>query len=182
MEEPEQESEDGTESLEGCGAGRAVPQRLASRPTSARGPRQREQGRFPEALRGLPPPPLCPPAGPRPPPPALAATASPSPPLPPGPSLRAASDQRLPRTRLSIANRRPGPDTSLPAELEGDASPTSLSARTLPLSARATPPLLTKLRNHTTTALPTQVPPTCWRRTGSPVTLSLPPFNSPPPH
>lgn len=180
MEEPEQEREDGTESSQGCGAGEAVRQRLGVRPASPRVPGQREQGRLTGALRG-PPPPLCPPARPRPPPPAVAATASPSPPRPPGPSLRSASDQRPPRTRLSIANRRPGPDTSPSAELEGDASPTSLSARSLPLSARATPPPLTKLQNATTAARPSQDPPLCWRRTGSPVTLGLPPLDGPPP-
>lgn len=163
MEEPEQEREAGTESPKGCGARGAAPRRLFSRPASPKGPRQSGQGRFTGTLRGLPPPPLGPPARPRPPPPAVAATASPSPPRPLELSLRAASDQRPPRTRLSTANGRPGPDTSHAAELEADASPTSLSARPTPSSARATPPPLTKLPSDSTTALPTRVPPTCWR-------------------
>lgn len=140
-EQPEQEREDGTERPEGWGARGAAPPRLASRPASPRGPGQRGQGRFTGALRGLPPPPLGPPARPRPPPPAVAATASPSPPRPLEPSLRAASDQRPPRTRHSTANRRPGPDTSHAAELEGDASPTSRSARTPARPRRGPRPL-----------------------------------------
>lgn len=139
MEEPEQEREAGTESPKGCGARGAAPQWLASRPASPKGPRQRGQGRFfTGTLRGLPPP-LGPPARPRPPPPAVAATASPSPPRPLEPSLRAASDQRPPRTRLSTANGRPGPDTSHAAELEGDASPTFLSVRYTRLRAGHAP-------------------------------------------
>lgn len=134
MEEPEQEREDGTESPKNRGAWGAVPQRLASRMASPRGPRQREERRFTGALqRLLPPPPLCPPARPRPPPPAAAATASPSPPRPPGPWLRAASDQRPPRTRLSTANRRPAQRTSHSTELGGRRRVTHV-----PLGSRST--------------------------------------------
>lgn len=95
----------------------------------------------------------------------------PSPPLPPHPRparpdprsvLPATNGRRVLASQQPIAGRAGAPHTPL-SWVEGDASPTSLSARTPPVSARATPPPLTKLQNATTTALPVQVPPTCWR-------------------
>lgn len=95
----------------------------------------------------------------------------PSPPLPPHPRpvrpgprsvLPATNGRRVLASQQPIAGRARAPHTLL-SWMEGDASPTSLSARTPPVSARATPPPLTKLQNATTAALPAQVPPTCWR-------------------
>lgn len=95
----------------------------------------------------------------------------PSPPLPPHPRparpgprsvLPATNSRRVLASQQPIAGRARAPRTPL-SRMEGDASPTSLSARTPPVSARATPPPLTKLQNATTAALPAQVPPTCWR-------------------
>lgn len=95
----------------------------------------------------------------------------PSPPLPPHPRparpgprsvLPATNGRRLLASQQPIAGLARAPHTPL-SWVEGDASPTSLSARTPPDSARATPPPLTKLQNATTTAQPAQIPPTCWR-------------------
>lgn len=132
----EQEREDGSERPKSSGAREAASQWLACRLPSPRSARRHRQGRFTGRLRG---PPLLPrpPARPRPvPPAAAAATASPFPPRPPRLSLRAAGNQRPPRTRLSPANRLRSRDTSHTGELEGDASPTSRGART-PTSPRA---------------------------------------------
>lgn len=94
----------------------------------------------------------------------------PSPPQPrhprparPGPRsvLPATNGRRVLASEQPIAGRAPTPQHS--AELEGDASPRALSARTPPVSARATPPPLTKLPKGSTAALPTHGPPTCWR-------------------
>ncbi|XDC60331.1 hypothetical protein R6Z07M_011513 [Ovis aries] len=135
MEEPELESEDGTESPKGCGAGGPAPERLARWLPSPRGPRRRRPERFTGRLRGAPLLPR-PPARPRPPSPAATSAAAPYPPRPPRLSLRAAGDQRPLRTRLSTANRQRSRDTSHTAELEEDASPTSRGVRT-PTSLRA---------------------------------------------
>lgn len=95
----------------------------------------------------------------------------PSPPLPPHPRparpgprsvLPATNGRRVLASQQPIPGRASAPRTPL-SWVEGDASPTSLSARAPQVTARATPPPLTKLQNATTAAQPAQVPPTRWR-------------------
>lgn len=95
----------------------------------------------------------------------------PSPPLPPHPRparlgprsvLRATNGRRVLASQQPIPGRASAPRTPL-SWMEGDASPASLSARAPQVTARATPPPLTKLQIATTAALLAQVPPTRWR-------------------